>query len=176
MVPAGVRLDLADGMLCLPEEIRIPLAGRRPAYGSKMQHITARGQHVVIPAGESRELNIGIGGAKMKLWVTRGPDWVATVISGLGTTKYLHMTNVGSREIILPTHTILGLWIEGDMIPRTQGYVMVGSGRYKEWQTLACEATMDIVNELPEKQIGPSVIRPEYVIPERILKRPSDPL
>uniref|UniRef100_A0AAV1TT80 Peptidase A2 domain-containing protein n=1 Tax=Peronospora matthiolae TaxID=2874970 RepID=A0AAV1TT80_9STRA len=74
MVPAGVRLDLADGALCLPEEIRIHLAGRHPAYGSKIQHITAKDQHVVIPVGESREVKIGIGGAKMKLWVARGLD------------------------------------------------------------------------------------------------------
>ena len=42
MVPAGVRLDLADGALCLPEKVRIHLAGRRPAYGSKIQRITAK--------------------------------------------------------------------------------------------------------------------------------------
>ena len=96
---------------------------------------------MVIPVGESIEVKIGIGGAKMKLWVTRGPDWVPTVISGLGRTKYLQMTNIGDREIILPTHAILGLWTEGDMVPRTQGFVTVGSGKYKEWQTLAYEAT-----------------------------------
>ena len=33
MAPAELRLKLADGALCLPEEIRIHLAGRRPAYG-----------------------------------------------------------------------------------------------------------------------------------------------
>ena len=55
MVPAGVRLDIADGALCLPEEVRIHLAGRRPAYGSKIEHVTAKDQHVVIPVGESRK-------------------------------------------------------------------------------------------------------------------------
>ncbi|ETI50611.1 hypothetical protein F443_05874 [Phytophthora nicotianae P1569] len=34
MVPAGIRLDLADGTLCLPDEIRIQLSGRRPLCGS----------------------------------------------------------------------------------------------------------------------------------------------
>ena len=33
MVPAGLRLDLANGALCLPEEVRIHLSGRRTAYG-----------------------------------------------------------------------------------------------------------------------------------------------
>ena len=57
------------------------------------------------------------------------------------------MTNIGDHEIILPTYTVLGVWVEGDMIPRTQGFVTVGSGNYKEWQTLAYEATTDRVNE-----------------------------
>ena len=106
MVPSGGRLDLADDALCLPEEFRIHLAGRRPAYGSKILHVAAKDQHVLIPVGESREVKIGVGGAKMKLWVARGPEWVPTVISGLGKTKYLQMTNLGDREIILPTHYI----------------------------------------------------------------------
>ena len=74
---------------------------------------------MVIPVGESRELKIGIGGAWMKLWVTRGSDWVPTVISGFGGRNYLQMTNIGDREIILPTHAILDLWVEGDIISRT---------------------------------------------------------
>uniref|UniRef100_A0AAV1TYV6 Uncharacterized protein n=1 Tax=Peronospora matthiolae TaxID=2874970 RepID=A0AAV1TYV6_9STRA len=176
MVPAGVRLDLADGVLCLPEEIRIHLAGRRPAYGSKIQHVTAKDRNVIIPVGESREVKIGIGGAKMKLWVARGLDWVPTVISGLYKTIYLQMTNVDNREIILPTHTISGLWTEGDMVPRTQGFVTVGSGEYKEWQTLAYEATTDRVTELPKEQIVPLVDRPTYATPKCIMKRPSDAL
>ena len=131
---------------------------------------------MVIPVGESREVKIGIGGSRMKLWVARGPDWVPTVISGLSKTKYLQMTNIGDRDIILPTHTILGLWTEGDMVPRTQGFVTVESGKYKEWQTLAYEATTDSVNALPEEQIGPIIDLPEYATPKRIMKRPSDPL
>ena len=86
---------------------------------------------MVIPVGESREVKIGIGGDKMKLWVARGPDWVPTVISGFGGRKYLQMTNIGVHEVILPTHKILVVWVEGDMITRTQGFVTVGSGKYK---------------------------------------------
>ena len=35
MVPAGVRLDLADGTLCLPDEVRIHLSGRLPDYDAR---------------------------------------------------------------------------------------------------------------------------------------------
>ena len=39
MVPAGIWLDLIDGTLCLPDEVRIFLAGRRPPYRSKKSAI-----------------------------------------------------------------------------------------------------------------------------------------
>ena len=67
---------------------RRAMSTERNPYGSKIQHVTAKDQHVVIPVGESREVKIGIDGAKMKLWVTREPDWVPTVISGWSRTKY----------------------------------------------------------------------------------------
>ena len=34
IVPAGIRLNLADGRLCLPDEVRIGLAGRKRLYRS----------------------------------------------------------------------------------------------------------------------------------------------
>ena len=40
MVPAGIRLDLADEALCLPDEVKIHLAGRRTLYGSTMHAVT----------------------------------------------------------------------------------------------------------------------------------------
>ncbi|GMF15143.1 unnamed protein product [Phytophthora fragariaefolia] len=45
MVPPGIRLDLADGTICLPDEVRIQLAGRRPLYGDKVE----QGHLAVLP-------------------------------------------------------------------------------------------------------------------------------
>ena len=84
MVPAGIRLDLADGTLCLPDEVKIHLSGRRPPYGTNMQPITAPDQYVVIPVGGSTEMRIGAGFPKSKLWVRRDKKWVPTVTTGLG--------------------------------------------------------------------------------------------
>ena len=53
MVPAGIRLDLADGTLVLPDEVRIHLARRRPLYGSSMQPIVVPEQHLVLPVGRT---------------------------------------------------------------------------------------------------------------------------
>ena len=82
MVPAGIRLDLADRTLCLPDEVRIQLAGRRPPYGSAVQVIHTNDQLVTIPMGRSAEVRIGRGTPNAKLWVTRDPKWVPTVTSG----------------------------------------------------------------------------------------------
>ena len=169
MVPAGVRLDLADGTLCLPDEVRIHLSGRRPTYGAKIQNITTMDQHVIIPAGESREVKAGIKKTNTKLWITRGPAWVPTVIAGLGRMVYLKMTNISDCEIVSPTHVILGMWMAGDMLPRAPGYVSAGSRRYREWQTLAYEATVDRQEDPPEEWIGPLVDHPEYATPTQII-------
>ena len=39
MVPAGIRLDMADGTICLPDEVRIQLAGRKTLYGGQMSDV-----------------------------------------------------------------------------------------------------------------------------------------
>ena len=73
MLPAVIRLDLADGTLVLPDEMRIHLAGRRPLYGLSMQPIVIPLQHVVLPVGRSTEIRIGNIELNAKLWVRRYP-------------------------------------------------------------------------------------------------------
>ncbi|OWZ01216.1 Eukaryotic/viral aspartic protease, partial [Phytophthora megakarya] len=48
MVPAWIRIDTADGIACLTDEIRIQMIGRRPLYGSKMRPVTMR--PVTVPS------------------------------------------------------------------------------------------------------------------------------
>ena len=133
MVPAENRLDLADGTLCLPDEVRIGLAGRKPLYRSKIQAINLNDQHVVIPVGKQTEVRIGIAPPRAKLWVRRDVEWVPTVINGSGRINNLQLTNLFYREVILRWGTPLGLWTVAATIPRSQGYVSVGSRRYTEW-------------------------------------------
>ena len=86
------------------------------------------------------------------------------------------MTNLSDGPRVLPS-VPLGMWMEGDMIPRSPGYVSVGSRRYNEWQTLAYEATVDRLPEPPPEPIGPIVDRPNYPIPTKIMQRPPiDPV
>ncbi|GMF30955.1 unnamed protein product [Phytophthora fragariaefolia] len=72
MVLAGVRLDLADGSLSLPDEIRIQLAGRRPLYGAKVPQVKLD-DHCNLGARGTFEVRKGfILSDHRKLWVARG--------------------------------------------------------------------------------------------------------
>lgn len=157
MVPAGIRLDLADGTLCLPDEVRIGLAGRKPLYRTTIQAINLNDQYVVIPVGKPTEVRVGVAPPKAKLWVRRDVEWVPTVTNGPGRITYLQLTNLCDREVILRWGTPLGMWMMPDAIPRSQGYVSVGSRKYREWQTLAFEATTDREEVSPKMCEGPMV-------------------
>ena len=79
MVTAGIRLDLAEGTLILPNEVRIHLAGRITLYETSMQPIVTPGKHLVLPVGRSAEIRIGNVQSNAKLLVRRDPTWVPTV-------------------------------------------------------------------------------------------------
>ena len=88
MVPAGIRLYFTDGTLCLPDEVRLSLAGRRPPYRSTIQAININDQHVVIPVGGLTEVRIGMDPPKAKLLKRRDATWVPTLITGPMRLKY----------------------------------------------------------------------------------------
>ncbi|GMF34368.1 unnamed protein product [Phytophthora fragariaefolia] len=78
MVPAEIRLDLADGSLCHPDEVKIQLSGRRQLCSANSQLITLD-QHLEVPEAEAIEVPIRSGPSpNPKLWVTRGPSWHRT--------------------------------------------------------------------------------------------------
>ncbi|KAE9092095.1 hypothetical protein PF010_g17935 [Phytophthora fragariae] len=161
MVPAGIRLDLAEGTLCLPDEVRIQLSGRRPLYIGKVIP-TSVDRSLAILVGRSEEIPIRSGLIERQtLWVTRGKHWVPTVVRGLGRRQYMRITNLGERTLYLNPHDRIGMWLPGDTIPRLGGYVTVGSRRYAEWQNLAFQATTDLPDDGPgEKSTEPMVDRP----------------
>ncbi|GMF53865.1 unnamed protein product [Phytophthora fragariaefolia] len=174
MVPAGIRLDLADGSLCLPDENRIQLSGRRQLYNDKFR-LVKLGQHLQLGVGESAELPVRLRRAGHdKLWVTRGDMWVTTVVNGPGKTTYLRITNVGEKKLVLRRDERICMWLAGDRILRLQGIVSVGSRRYMEWQNPALQATTDAGTAMTEPigtLLESMVERPKYQTPRAILRR-----
>jgi hypothetical protein len=163
MVPAGIRLDMADGTLCLPDEVWIQLSGLRQLYGTQVKRVMLD-QYLQLSVGRMIKVPIRTPpSANLKLWVTRGTNWVPTVATGLRRTKYLQITNVGDKELILQEDVELGIWLAPDSVSRRPGFVSIGSRRYAEWQNLAFEATTEKQVELDpvEEYDGPLTDRPK---------------
>ncbi|POM65515.1 Hypothetical protein PHPALM_18754 [Phytophthora palmivora] len=159
MVPAGIRLDLADGTICLPDEVRIQMAGRRPLYGDKIEHVCWK-DHYWIDVGQTAEIRLRSQTSNQyKLWVTRGDRWVPTITIGPGKTRYLQVTNVSDRALTLHEGSRVAMWLSGDRIPRIPGYVSTTTDEISEVDT-------------DEQITEPAVERPEYVTPTVILPRP----
>jgi hypothetical protein len=178
MVPAGIRLDLAHGAVTLPDEVRIQMAGRRSQlYSAKTEQVML-GSFAQLEVGQAIEREKGFRmSARRKLWVTRGERWVSSVIAGLGRTRYLKVTNVSARRLVLRDDTLVGMWLEGDQVPRIPGFVSVGSRRYAEWQNLALQATTEESSDAESADLvppGPIVERPQYETPTKILSRNAD--
>ena len=69
MVPAGIRLDMADGSVCMPDEIRVYFDGRKQIFSSKMRTIYARDYHLLHP-GEYMDIEVQPSREQV-LWLTR---------------------------------------------------------------------------------------------------------
>ncbi|OWY93296.1 hypothetical protein PHMEG_00037360, partial [Phytophthora megakarya] len=70
------------------------------------------------------------------------------------------------------------MWIPKGELPRDVGYVILDSSKYNEWQVLAyAEGRDEQEKELYECWLAeqpPTVERPEYTTPARILTRPTE--
>ena len=140
MVPAEVRLDVADGSACMPNDVRVRFEGRRQLFTDRQRLITLRDQ-VDLQPGESWNLRV-FNKERQQLWICRGENWVTTVHGS--TPRWIKIVNVSARAITLPIHEVIGMWMNKDHIPRKPYTVMPNSNRASEWRTLAYQATSDL--------------------------------
>ncbi|OWY94876.1 LOW QUALITY PROTEIN: hypothetical protein PHMEG_00035271 [Phytophthora megakarya] len=139
MVPDGIRLDLAHGSISLPDEVRIQLSGRRLLYSDKARFVNL-GQYLRIQPGESVELPLRLRtSCHDKIlgypWRSLGPHDRKI--------RYMWITNVGDKVLILHQDLRIRIWLADDHVPRLPGFISVGSRRYMEWQNQAQETTVD---------------------------------
>ncbi|OWZ01621.1 LOW QUALITY PROTEIN: reverse transcriptase [Phytophthora megakarya] len=96
------------------------------------------------------------------------------VTEGPGRIRYLVISNIREEILRLDHRLDVGMILDQDKVPRSPGFVSVGSRRYREWQNLALESTVDIRSEptaLTEDPAEPAVQRPTYPTPRLILRR-----
>ncbi|OWY98184.1 hypothetical protein PHMEG_00031110 [Phytophthora megakarya] len=127
MVPAGVRMDLADGSMRLPDEVGIPLNGRKRLYGEKVRSVILE-RSLRIPVGRSI-------GRKICGSPEENDGYRQLQI------RYLVISNIGDRILRLGHRLDVGMIPDQDKVPRSPGFVSVGPRRYREWQNLALEST-----------------------------------
>ena len=138
MVPAGVRLNLADGSACMPDEVNLQLQGRRSIFSAERQ-VVELAQDLILRPGETDNIQLRLR-ERHQLWVSRGSGWVSTVIqSGNGQPMFLRITNISDSDERVKASTTLAVGLSGNKIPREIGFVSLGSRRYREWETLAYE-------------------------------------
>ncbi|CAH0475315.1 unnamed protein product [Peronospora belbahrii] len=153
MVPAGIRLDLADGTLCLPDDVRVQLAGRRALYDNRVSDMKL-GRYVQIPAGVRGSASKTVDLAPME------------VVGHKGRTVDHDREPRGRKSEVA----------EGNEYQRlTPDFARGHQERYAERLKLVYESTTDQVDyqeDLTGKDEGPLVEVPQYSTPIRILSRP----
>ncbi|KAE8882198.1 hypothetical protein PF003_g33739 [Phytophthora fragariae] len=173
MVPAGVRVDAGDGSICLPDEVRIRMLGRRQLFSAKRRPVFPRTPQQIKP-GQSYDFVISPDlGVKQQFWVCRGKGWIPTVLGDeRNQPRRLRVTNVGNHLVRIDKINPLGIWMSDDLVPREYGFVTTRSNRYAEWQNLVFGSTREYeeVAEVEEDH-SPLVDHPEYPTPRAILKR-----
>ena len=101
----------------------------------------------------------------------RDVAWVPMVTTGPGKIMILPFTNADTYDLMLNYGALLGLSMTENMVPRSPGYLSVGSKRYNELETVAYEAIVERETEDIELYSGPIVDHPKYAMPLQILSR-----
>ncbi|OWZ12759.1 hypothetical protein PHMEG_00014024 [Phytophthora megakarya] len=102
--PAGIRLDLGDESLCLPDGVRIQLSGRRQPFSGNSK-LTTFDQHGIVLVAEFVEIAI-----RSRCRISRH--------CGLPDEIYGSRRTWGSRTWQINR---IGIWLTGNHVPRTTG-------------------------------------------------------
>ncbi|KAE9024092.1 hypothetical protein PR001_g12758 [Phytophthora rubi] len=94
----------------------------------------------------------------------------------------VRLTNVSDGLTCCPAHFSVLMWVPIGDPPKADGYVRIGSSRYRGWQMLAYEGDRDMAVLRREGELylqwlasqPPAVDRPEYTTPTRVLRRPTE--
>ena len=187
MTSAGIRIDAGNSKLCLPDEVMIPLVTKKidltfsrdrkfpsnpfmSVENEESWHLEPKDYRVIrIPKHQGRTL-----------WVRCHKDKLLPKVKynkGGKPTSIIYY-NISNEVIYLSHHQWLGLLIKNDSLPIFDGYVRVGSDRYRGWQSLIYEADIERFIAAREQQYAeepepekPAVDIPPPITVTRILKR-----
>ncbi|POM75702.1 Hypothetical protein PHPALM_7162 [Phytophthora palmivora] len=112
LVPAGIRLYFADGTICLPDEVRLQMAGKRPFYVDKIEHVG----RIVTGAMSDKRPRLGYA-VRRQTSISYGLPGEIDGCQRSGKMCYLQVTNIGDRGLTLHEGSRVAMWLSGDRIP-----------------------------------------------------------
>ncbi|KAE9002807.1 hypothetical protein PR002_g17529 [Phytophthora rubi] len=189
MIPAGVRLDMFYATARLPDEVSIPLIKTLNIQDDRREGPHVNGgptENLLVPSrgfAEYRTPRSQPSSDTHEVWVRRTKALLPTVVkSQRGKLVRVRLTNISNRPTSCPAHFPVLMWVPIGDLPKSDGYVRIGSSRYRDWQMLVYEGGRDKVVLRREAELysqwlasqPPAVDRPEYTTPTQVLRRPTE--
>ena len=148
MMPAGVRLDLYQRRIKLPDEVAIPIAHRDSEHEevSAERVAVAPTRCLMVDPSESVIFKIQRRSKNPDavLWVRKVAGLLPTILSDRkGRAKFIRMTNPTDKIKWLSAHAKVGEWVNPSHLPWDDGFVRENSRRYKDWQIILTEHLQD---------------------------------
>jgi len=146
MRAAGVRLNVQEGKVSLPEEEFVPLM--QPGGGTQRKPYERKidvHKRIQLPYKESWIVPIdyrGVNPNAVELWCCRAKGWLVTVAEYQRAVPIkVRITAIWPHGTTLFEGTTLAVLAEKGHIPRGLRAVRPGSPRYEEWETLVYESS-----------------------------------
>ncbi|POM80886.1 Hypothetical protein PHPALM_1217 [Phytophthora palmivora] len=188
MIPAGIRLDLYNSAVKLPDEVVVPLLRSLKDTDDQTYGLqTADGPTEPVclsdrATAEFKLLRKQPSELTHELWVRRTDDWIPTIaMNAKGNATKVYLTSTRPTSVWYPVHFPVVIWLPHGMLP-PDGYVRLNSAKYRDWQVLAYESAIDKDLLYKEQELyadwlsrqPPAVERKPYHWPKGAKERPPE--
>ncbi|GMF22017.1 unnamed protein product [Phytophthora fragariaefolia] len=184
MHSAGVRLCAREGLVKLPDEETVLLAGRTADHmGRGLDLAITPKTCLYLGPGESAVVRIDYGQSNPQrevVWAGRGDRWVTQIIyAAKAWSVAVKAVNISDKPVWIDSRTDVARNVEFGFFPTAGRFVRPGLRRYKEWHALIYENTNsrevrkheERLAQLRRESEPPCVLTPEYQWPKGLLVR-----
>ncbi|POM70414.1 LOW QUALITY PROTEIN: Hypothetical protein PHPALM_13151, partial [Phytophthora palmivora] len=180
MYSAGVRLCIREGLVQLPDEENVMLSGRTFDQQRKGLRLEVRPPEPFIWGQGNKRSSVSIMAKREVVWAGRGDRWVTQLIYGAKSWAVaVKVVNISEKDVCIDTNTPVAQIVEFGCYPFGR-FVRPGLRRYREWEVLIYENTNSRQEQLRQRRYlqaieasqPPSVRKPEYPWPKKLLTRP----
>ena len=146
MISAGIRIDVGNSTLQLPDEEIVPLLSGKHICGNKRIQFPKKRLMSIIPnrnlylmPGEHAMIRLPIHNDSDIIWMSEYCGVLPTLINNSGNFKYLKYTNTNNKRVDINCNRRMAFITDQNTLPTTPGFVRKTSRLYKQWQVLVGE-------------------------------------